>query len=539
MVLFARQEDPSKDPKSHLLRREVNRKYDLVGALERTAASEGVYKSIHGPSGLNLLMSAAVVKRADGMLEGAEAKRREYVTAGGALARVMQETGSSSAQMSGASTRASPERPPRPRARSALPHAGEKLNDALSRAWIDRQDSLRQSKAADAVKQLLAEAKEVDSASTTAIAEAERTIRSHRSSKRSKSTVRDDPPGKDARVVRAEGAGDKSGVRAPATAQAAPDEASPVMATAHEEKRTRAWSARLSMSLNKSKDLEGKARVWDMSGGLHVAGARRGETPRTPASPLHGRVARRESSAARAWPAVTAMQPTRGQQAKPGCPRVGRRESSAAHAWAAEKARLPTRGLQRKPCCPRTRAAWLRGSQSSEATVFLEFHFRGFDVLLGAGRQSEVVSVLGFSGPWPACSCRAHPSLPPSDQTHLWRRCACRFAITLPRNQDQAPRPACPLLQHHASSVCSSRSQTTLSSAFSLLATVRAPPKVSDQTVHKREFEAGDLIFALCSAGVAVQDGPIQRAAADREQRVYIEISVGRPGDLASSRRDA
>ena len=34
---------------------------------------------------------------------------------------------------------------------------------------------------------------------------------------------------------------------------------------------------------------------------------------------------------------------------------------------------------------------------SSEATVFLEFHFRGFDVLLGAGRQSEAVSVLGVS----------------------------------------------------------------------------------------------------------------------------------------------
>ena len=275
MVNFARQEDKAKDPKSHLYRQEENRKYDRVGALERTAASEGLYKSMQG-TGLNLFMPAAVVAREDGIDSRKLAQRREYVSAASALVRVMEPgTGSPSAQLSGDFTRASPER--RPRAKSAVPHAGDKLNDALSRAWTDRQDSLRQSKAAAALKQLLAEAKQVDSASTAAITKAEQTIekfhaRSQRGSQRSP---------KDA--------GDKSGAPcAPrlATEQDTTNELDSFSAATTkqrgEEKRQMVSSTRLSSPVNKTKELHGKARVWDISGGLHVAGARRG----TPVAPF-------------------------------------------------------------------------------------------------------------------------------------------------------------------------------------------------------------------------------------------------------------
>lgn len=37
-------------------------------------------------------------------------------------------------------------------------------------------------------------------------------------------------------------------------------------------------------------------------------------------------------------------------------------------------------------------------------------------------------------------------------------RLVCRYAITLPRKQNEAPGLACPCLKHHAPSVCSSRS---------------------------------------------------------------------------------
>ena len=62
-----------------------------------------------------------------------------------------------------------------------------------------------------------------------------------------------------------------------------------------------------------------------------------------------------------------------------------------AGAWAAGLALQPTRGPQRKLCSPRTRAAWLRGSPP-KPRCFGGFIFGGF-----AGRQSEVLSVLGVS----------------------------------------------------------------------------------------------------------------------------------------------
>ena len=272
MVNFARQEGKAQDPKSHLYRQEENRKYDRVGALKRTAASEGLYKSMHG-TGLNLFTPAAVVAREDGIDSRKLARRQEYVSAASALVRVMEpRAGSLSAQLSGESTRASPER--RPRAKSAVPHAGDKLNDALSRAWTDRQDFLRQSKAAAAVKQLLAEAKQVDTASTAAIAEAEQTLeklhaRSQRGSQRSPEVV-----------------GDKTCAPCaprPDKEQDTPDELNSATAATtkqlREEKRKRVSSARLSSPVNKTKELDGKARVWDISGGLHVASAGRGTGP--------------------------------------------------------------------------------------------------------------------------------------------------------------------------------------------------------------------------------------------------------------------
>ena len=373
---FARQEDKAKDPKSHLYRQEENRKYDRVGALERTAASEGLYKSMQG-AGLNLFMPAAIVAREDGIDSRKLARRREYVSAASALVRVMEpRVGSQSAQLSGDSRRASPER--RPRAKSAVPHAGDKLNDALSRAWTDRQDSLRQSKAAAAVKQLLAEAKQVDSASTAAIAKAEQTIgklyaRSQRGSQRSP-----------------EDAGDKSCAPCaslPATEQDTPDELDSSMAAKTkqrgEEKRKRVSSARLSSPVNKTKELDGKARVWDISGGLHVAGASRG-------TPVAHFIYHDHDSPL-----------TQGSLHFCGhCPCNFDRPLRILH----------------------TTTPW----------------------------NQRVVVVWEHLPRAPfALSCRA--------EICSWRL-VCRYAITLPRKQDEAPGLACPCLKHHAPSVCSSRS---------------------------------------------------------------------------------
>ena len=58
----------------------------------------------------------------------------------------------------------------------------------------------------------------------------------------------------------------------------------------------------------------------------------------------------------------------------------GFRPSRGTHAWVPAGSRNP-----------RTRGAWLRGSHSSEPTRFWGF------MLLHAGRQSEVLSVLGVS----------------------------------------------------------------------------------------------------------------------------------------------
>ena len=60
--------------------------------------------------------------------------------------------------------------------------------------------------------------------------------------------------------------------------------------------------------------------------------------------------------------------------------------------------RLATRGQQNISGWPRARSAWLRSIPPFlRSHAFLGFRFQGFDVLLGAGRQSEVPRCLGVS----------------------------------------------------------------------------------------------------------------------------------------------
>ena len=120
--------------------------------------------------------------------------------------------------------------------------------------------------------------------------------------------------------------------------------------------------------------------------------------PRTVAAPEQVLRATRGLQGKLCGPRVAeALQATRGLQRKPCGPRVGSRESPADHAWAAEKALrtapkprgagewaarlslLPTRGQQGSP--PKPRCFW--------GFIFRE--------ALHAGRQSEVLSVLGVS----------------------------------------------------------------------------------------------------------------------------------------------
>jgi hypothetical protein len=442
MVNFARQEDKTKDPKSHLYRQEENRKYDRVGALERTAASEGLYKSMQG-AGLNLFMPAAIVAREDGIDSRKLARRREYVSAASALVRVMDPRAcSQSAQLSGDSTRASPER--RPRAKSAVPHAGDKLNDALSRAWTDRQDSLRQSKAAAAVQQLLAEAKQVDSASTAAIAKAEQTIgklhaRSQRGSQRSP-----------------EDAGDKSCAPCaplPATEQDTADELdSSTAATTKqrgEEKRKRVSSSRLSSPVNKTKELDGKARVWDISGGLHVAGASRG----TPVAPFHYHDHDSPLSGIppRLWALPLHLRPS---------------ATNPPHDNTLESEGLLSFGsifLARPWLSPAELRFALGGWCADIRSPFLENKMK---------RQDSHAHASNTMRP-------ASAALGPDHTSTVLRERACVPCLNV------------------------------------------------------------SLIFHSCSAWFAVKDGGIKRAASGREQHLYITISIGRPGDRASPRRDA
>ena len=109
-------------------------------------------------------------------------------------------------------------------------------------------------------------------------------------------------------------------------------------------------------------------------------------------------------------------------------PRVGSRESPAAHAWAAGQVLQPTHTRR------------VASGQSPKPRCFGS-HFRGFDVLLGAGRQSEVVSVLGVSvqdsarGPaWTVCACAPLPgrgAVPhyAKDSPHVRGREAHQFAV--------------------------------------------------------------------------------------------------------------
>ena len=114
-------------------------------------------------------------------------------------------------------------------------------------------------------------------------------------------------------------------------------------------------------------------------------------------------------------------------------PRVGSRESPAAHAWAAGQVLQPTHTRR------------VASGQSPKPRCFGS-HFRGFDVLLGAGRQSEVVSVLGVSRttthiartPQQLHTARVSTG-PRSGRNAAQRRCTGRS----PHGQHAAARGAC------------------------------------------------------------------------------------------------
>ena len=278
MVLFALQEDRSKDAKSHMSVLEENRKWVMCDQT-RTDASQGFYKDRVGAQGLNLFTRSEL---ADLELERASrerATREHYVSAGKTLSRVMAATTTSDAQ-SGASTNHASSK--RPRAKSAVPHAGNKLNDVMARAWMDRVDTEQRSKSAVIKRQLLQDAQRLDSTSSRALEHATMTIEkitSTRNTRRSNAAAGgcDASEGEIGRGSRGrrhrDALEDKCGAPDANSKQADASQRELVKDTARPG--TRALSATLRSSLNKSKELDGKARVWDMSGGLHLTGRRK------------------------------------------------------------------------------------------------------------------------------------------------------------------------------------------------------------------------------------------------------------------------
>ena len=245
-MLFERQQDRNKDSRSHMLRREENGKW--VGPHERTKASQGIYHSVNAPTQLSIATAAEIVDREELYDARLLSFKDSYVSAGSALARVM----SSSAKASAAATKTASSR--RIRAQSAVPHAAAKLNDTLSRAWVDRQEVERRARSAAAMRQLLVEAEQVDSTSSAALEKAEKTVekitaRSVQSGSRSKPDV-------DHGVV--PGAFD-----AHAEGEKGQDPA---------EAGFQQGSGGLRATGNKAKPLDGKARAWDISGGVHMGG---------------------------------------------------------------------------------------------------------------------------------------------------------------------------------------------------------------------------------------------------------------------------
>ena len=250
-TLFVRQQGRNKDSRSHMQQQEQNAKW--LGPHERTQASQGTFYAVHAPAQLTLATAAELIDREEAYGACLLALNDNYVSAGGALLRAML---SSSAKASGAATKPSSSK--RQRAKSALPHAAAKLNDTLSRAWVDKQEMERRARSAAAMKQLLVEAQQVDSTTSSALEKAEKTVermtaRSSQNGSRSKSGVEDGSVRRNYNV-RATNAQD-------------PSQEEKVLEEGH-----------FRSTLNKPKELDGRARVWDMSGGVHMGGNRRGSS---------------------------------------------------------------------------------------------------------------------------------------------------------------------------------------------------------------------------------------------------------------------
>ena len=184
LVDFTRQEDPRRELKTHIARKELNKMWQ--NDRTRTDASQGFHKDIVSPTRLNLRTSADVVESGHAHWTGSSLdthwtkrshknswdknEKEKFNT----MARVLAV---SSESESLASTHvASNSR----RAKSAVCHSATKLNEALANQW-NKELAERSKTAADlehvtVITRLLHEAQHMDSTSKTALEQAKRTI---------------------------------------------------------------------------------------------------------------------------------------------------------------------------------------------------------------------------------------------------------------------------------------------------------------------------------------------------------------------------
>jgi len=185
LVDFTRQEDPRRELKTHIARKELNKMWQ--NDRTRTDASQGFHKDIVSPTRLNLRTSADVVESGDAHWTGSSLdthwtkrsnknswdknEKEKFHT----LARVLA---ASSESESLASTHVASNS--RRRATSAVCHSATKLNEALANQW-NKELTQRSKTAADleqvtVITRLLHEAHHMDSTSKTALEQAKRTI---------------------------------------------------------------------------------------------------------------------------------------------------------------------------------------------------------------------------------------------------------------------------------------------------------------------------------------------------------------------------
>jgi hypothetical protein len=287
MVFFGRQKDLSIDPKPHDLRKKENVKWNALEPA-RAETRNGLYKSIVGPSSLQLATSSSVVEREDALTALQGAMREELVSAGSTLARIMASSeGLSNEQFSRASTQRGNTKQSmgtRSQTKSPVSHSAEKLNDALSRAWVDMQSSSRDSAS---IKQLLLDAKQVDAASSSALEMAEKTMDEMRRSARSRSSLSSrsraremKESGKVVDGVNCKNMGTLAAVDSEATASATYDVSrlttDTLMTSGGAREKRRIMITNVRSSPNKAKELNDSQRTWDLSGGIHQTGPWKG-----------------------------------------------------------------------------------------------------------------------------------------------------------------------------------------------------------------------------------------------------------------------